>query len=126
MLGIFFHLADTKEKAVAALRPLYEEHAKMFAPAGLPARRDAGAGRGDRPARRLVRGGGARRWKTTSKPAPGSPARRNNWSPILKELEERYPGMQDINLSTPMGTPEAMMLDQFQWVSEAVMPAFRR
>jgi hypothetical protein len=44
----------------------------------------------------------------------------------LKELEERYPGMQDINLSTPMGTPEAMMLDQFKWVSEAVMPAFRR
>jgi alkanesulfonate monooxygenase SsuD/methylene tetrahydromethanopterin reductase-like flavin-dependent oxidoreductase (luciferase family) len=34
MLGIFFHLADTREKAVAALRPLYEEHAKMFAPLG--------------------------------------------------------------------------------------------
>ena len=34
MLGIFFHLADSKEKAVAALRPLYEEHAKMFAPLG--------------------------------------------------------------------------------------------
>src|SRR5216684_2008509 len=33
-LGIFFHLADTREKAVAALRPLYEEHAKMFAPLG--------------------------------------------------------------------------------------------
>src|ERR1700742_3518751 len=34
MLGIFFHLADSREKAVAALRPLYEEHAKMFAPLG--------------------------------------------------------------------------------------------
>jgi len=34
MLGIFFHLADSTEKAVAALRPLYEEHAKMFAPLG--------------------------------------------------------------------------------------------
>ena len=42
----------------------------------------------------------------------------------LKELEARYPGMQHINLSTPMGTPEKVMLDQFQWVSEAVMPAF--
>ena len=44
----------------------------------------------------------------------------------LKELEARYPGMEDINLSTPMGTPEAVMLDQFKWVSEAVLPAFRR
>jgi len=36
----------------------------------------------------------------------------------------RYPGMEHINLSTPMGTPQQVMLDQFQWVSEAVMPAF--
>jgi hypothetical protein len=34
--------------------------------------------------------------------------------------------MEDINLSTPMGTPEGVMLDQFKWVSEAVLPAFRR
>src|ERR1700684_2836827 len=34
MLGIFVHLADTKEKAVKELRPLYEEHAKLFAPLG--------------------------------------------------------------------------------------------
>ncbi len=44
----------------------------------------------------------------------------------LKELEARYSGMEDINLSMPMGTPKAMMLDQFKWVAEAVMPAFRR
>ena len=44
----------------------------------------------------------------------------------LKELEARNPGMEDINLSTPMGTPEAMMLDQFKWTSEAVMPAFKQ
>ena len=34
--------------------------------------------------------------------------------------------MEDINLSTPMGTPEAVMLDQFKWASEAVLPAFRK
>jgi hypothetical protein len=43
-----------------------------------------------------------------------------------KELEARYPGMEDINLSTPMGTPVAVMLDQFKWVSEALLPAFKR
>jgi alkanesulfonate monooxygenase SsuD/methylene tetrahydromethanopterin reductase-like flavin-dependent oxidoreductase (luciferase family) len=125
MLGIFFHLADTREKAVAALRPLYEEHAKMFAPLGfLP---------GATPAQVAAigkRGG----WAEAGVPTLEDYMKTGAWfagTPddliaTLKDLEERYPGMQDINLSTPMGTPEAVMLEQFQWVSEAVMPAFRR
>ena len=43
----------------------------------------------------------------------------------LKRLEERYPGMEHINLSCPMGTPEAVMLEQYRRVSEEVMPHFR-
>ena len=43
----------------------------------------------------------------------------------LKRLEERYPGMQHINLSCPMGTPEQMMLEQYHRVAEGVMPSFR-
>jgi alkanesulfonate monooxygenase SsuD/methylene tetrahydromethanopterin reductase-like flavin-dependent oxidoreductase (luciferase family) len=125
MLGIFFHLADTKEKAVAALRPLYEEHAKMFAPLGfLP---------GATPAQVAAigkRGG----WAEAGVPTLEDYMKTGAWfagTPedlvaYLKDLENRYPGMEDINLSTPMGTPEAIMLDQFRWASEAVMPAFRR
>jgi hypothetical protein len=44
----------------------------------------------------------------------------------LKSLEERYPGLEYINLSTSIGTPQQVMLEQFQWVAEAVMPAFKR
>jgi alkanesulfonate monooxygenase SsuD/methylene tetrahydromethanopterin reductase-like flavin-dependent oxidoreductase (luciferase family) len=125
MLGIFFHLADTREKAVAALRPLYEEHAKMFAPLGfLPGATPAHVAA-------IGRRGG---WYEAGVPTLEDYIKTGAWfagTPdqlvaTLKELEERYPGMQDINLSTPMGTPEAVMLDQFQWVTEAVMPAFRR
>jgi alkanesulfonate monooxygenase SsuD/methylene tetrahydromethanopterin reductase-like flavin-dependent oxidoreductase (luciferase family) len=125
MLGIFFHLAETKEKAIAALRPLYEEHAKMFAPLGFlpgttPAQVEAIGRRGH--------------WYDAGVPKLEDYMKTGAWfagTPeelvaYLKDLEARYPGMEDINLSTPMGTPEAMMLDQFQWVSEAVMPAFRR
>lgn len=125
MLGIFFHLADSKEKAVAMLRPLYEEHAKMFAPLGFlpgatPAQVEAIGKRGG--------------WYESGVPKLEDYMNTGAWfagTPdelvaYLKELEARYPGMEDINLSTPMGTPEAVMLDQFQWVSETVMPAFRR
>jgi hypothetical protein len=43
----------------------------------------------------------------------------------LKKLETRYPGMEHINLSTSMGTPKAVMLEQFERVAQQVMPAFR-
>ena len=43
----------------------------------------------------------------------------------LKKLEARFPGMEHINLSTSLGTPKAVMLEQFQWVAEEVMPAFK-
>jgi alkanesulfonate monooxygenase SsuD/methylene tetrahydromethanopterin reductase-like flavin-dependent oxidoreductase (luciferase family) len=125
MLGIFFHLADTREKALAALRPLYEEHAKMFAPLGFlpnvtPTQIEVIGQRGG--------------WYAAGVPKVEDYIKTGAWfagTPeqlvaYLQELEERYPGMQDINLSTPMATPEAVMLDQLQWVSEAVIPAFRR
>ena len=44
----------------------------------------------------------------------------------LRELEARCPGMEDINLSTHMGTPEAVMRDQFKWASEVVLRAFKQ
>jgi hypothetical protein len=42
----------------------------------------------------------------------------------LKEREARYPGNGGINLSTPIGTPEAAMPDRFRWPSKAVLRAF--
>jgi len=123
MLGIFFHLADSEEKAVKALRPLYEEHAKMFAPLGFlpgatPAQVEAIGKRGG--------------WNEAGVPTLEHYMSTGAWfagTPeglvaYLKELEARYPGMEHINLSTPMATPEKIMLEQFQWVSEAVMPHF--
>ncbi len=124
MLGIFIYLADSKAKALREITPLYEEHAKMFAPLGfLPgvtAAQVAAIGR---------RGG----WAEAGVPTVEDYMKMGAWfagTPeelvaYLKELETRYPGMEHINLSTPMGTPLAIMLEQFQWVSEAVMPHFR-
>ena len=67
MIGIVIHLADSKAQALKEIVPLYEEHAKMFAPLGfMPghdarsrSRRSPGAAAGTRRA--------CRRWSTTSK-----------------------------------------------------------
>jgi len=122
-IGIFFHLANTREQALREITPLYEEHVKMFAPLGFvpgltPPQVEA-VGR---------RGG----WAAADVPTVEHFMQLGAWfagTPDdliahLKSLETRYPGMQHINLSTPMATPKAVMLEQFQWVAEAVMPAF--
>ena len=50
-LGIFFHLAETREKAIREITPYYEEHVKMFGPLGFvpgitPAQVEASSRRG--------------------------------------------------------------------------------
>jgi hypothetical protein len=42
----------------------------------------------------------------------------------LKALEERYPGLEQINVGQPVGTPERVILEQLAWFARAVMPAF--
>ena len=43
----------------------------------------------------------------------------------LKSFEERYPGMQHINLSPPLTTPKDRIVEQYRMVGELVMPHFR-
>jgi alkanesulfonate monooxygenase SsuD/methylene tetrahydromethanopterin reductase-like flavin-dependent oxidoreductase (luciferase family) len=123
-IGIFFYLADTREKAIRELTPYYEEHVKMFAPLGFvpgitPTQVAAAARRGG--------------WQEAGVPTLDHYMKLGSWFAgtseqlieHLKALEARFPGMQHINLSTSLTTPEAAMLEQFQRLAEEVMPAFR-
>jgi alkanesulfonate monooxygenase SsuD/methylene tetrahydromethanopterin reductase-like flavin-dependent oxidoreductase (luciferase family) len=122
-LGLHFHLAKSREQAVREIKPIYEEHVKMFAPLGFvpgltPAQVEAVAGRGG--------------WDAAGVPTVEHYMKLGSWfagTPdqlvdLLKGFEERYPGMRHISLSSPIGTPQATMIEQFQWVAEEVMPAF--
>ncbi len=122
-IGIFFYLADTKEQAVREMTPLYEEHVKIFAPLGfVPGISPEGV-------RAVSRRGG---WYENGVPRLEHFMDLGAWFAgtaeelvgRLKQLEERYPGMEHINLSTSMGTPTAQMLEQFDRVAKDVMPAF--
>ncbi|MGD9884321.1 MAG: hypothetical protein AB7U95_29875, partial [Reyranella sp.] len=102
----------------------YEEHVKMFAPLGFvpgitPEQVKATQSRGG--------------WASAGVPTlehfmkigawfAGTPA---DLIERLKQLESRFPGMEHINLSTSICTPKAVMLEQFQWVAEEIMPSFR-
>jgi hypothetical protein len=44
----------------------------------------------------------------------------------LMRLEERYPGLDRISVSHPVGTPRAVILEQLEWFAADVMPAFKK
>jgi alkanesulfonate monooxygenase SsuD/methylene tetrahydromethanopterin reductase-like flavin-dependent oxidoreductase (luciferase family) len=123
-LGIHFLVAKTPEEALRRITPLYEEHAKMFAPLGFvpgltPDQVKAVAGRGG--------------WSAAGVPPVEHFIKLGSWFAgtsddlvaFLKGVEEKYPGMEHINLSSPLTTPKDLMLEQFQIVAEEVMPHFR-
>ncbi len=122
-LGIFFHLAETREKAIREMTPWYEEHVKMFAPLGFvpgltPAQVEATA------RRRGWAEAGIPRLEEFVKTGAwfcGPPDEFVAW---LQGLQDKFPGLQYINVSSSMGTPQAVMLEQLRWFAKEVMPAF--
>jgi alkanesulfonate monooxygenase SsuD/methylene tetrahydromethanopterin reductase-like flavin-dependent oxidoreductase (luciferase family) len=122
-LGIFYHLADSRRRAIREITPWYEEHVKMFGPLGFvpgitPAQLEASTRRGG--------------WATAGVPTVEDYARVGAWFAgppeelvaHLRSLEERFPGLEHVHLSNSMGTPRGAMLEQLAWLGKEVVPRF--
>jgi alkanesulfonate monooxygenase SsuD/methylene tetrahydromethanopterin reductase-like flavin-dependent oxidoreductase (luciferase family) len=122
-LGIHYLVARTREEAVRRITPLYEEHVKMFAPLGFVPGLTPGQ------VAAVARRGG---WSAAGVPPVEHFMKLGSWfagTPdelvaFLKGVEEKYPGMEHINMSSPLTTPKELMLEQFHMVAEEVMPHF--
>ena len=123
-VGFHFQIAPTVEDAARQAAGYYEENLKMFGPL------------------RLTRGLTEQQIRDISNPlaAPnaGLPTIQDaieNGSVLagppemiiekLKGVEERYPGLQRVQVGQPVGTPQSVILEQLQWFAEEVMPAFQ-
>lgn len=122
-IGFHFHIADSVEKAISEVGGFYEENLKMFGPL------------------RLVRALTDEQIDIMSNPhlAPGSNLP-NAEDAVkaggilagppeiiiekLKDLEEKYPGLNRVSVSHPVGTPQAVITEQLQMFAEQVMPEF--
>jgi alkanesulfonate monooxygenase SsuD/methylene tetrahydromethanopterin reductase-like flavin-dependent oxidoreductase (luciferase family) len=123
-VGFHFFLAETVEKGIEFASKMYEENVKMFGPlrlhrgmtedqmavmadpskapnAGLPSLQDA------------VKNGAV---------LCGPPERIIEQ---LNALQERYPGLERVGMSHPVGTPQSVILEQLEWLAKDVMPAFK-
>ena len=122
-IGVHFHVAETREKALKDAAKYFEENIKMFGPL------------------RLVRGLTEQQSRDMSDPArapyadlPHIEETEKNGGYLcgppdliierLMELESRYPGLDRINVSHPMGVPQSLILEHMQRFAEEVIPAF--
>ena len=123
-LGITFHLADTKEQAIKEARPFYEEHAKMFGPLGFlgklsPDQIEAIGRRGGIP------DSGIPSLEDACENGAWYCGPSEGFVDFLHVLNERYPGLEDVNVQSAMGTPEKIMVEQLEWFGKEVMPKIR-
>jgi alkanesulfonate monooxygenase SsuD/methylene tetrahydromethanopterin reductase-like flavin-dependent oxidoreductase (luciferase family) len=124
-IGVSFHLADTREKAMREATPFYEEYVKMFGPLGFV--------RGLTPEQltAIGRRGG---WVEARVPTLEEAVKAGSWYcgppegfiDYLKGLEEKYPGLEYVNVaSSSVGTPQRIILEQLTWFAKEVLPAFK-
>jgi len=118
--GISFHLAPTHEQAINEARPYYEEHAKMFGPLGFLGRLEKSQ------IEALGRRGGI---DDAGIPTLEDACANGAWYcgppdgfvEFLQEIGEKYPGVEDVNVQSAMGTPQTVMIEQLEWFARDVM-----
>jgi alkanesulfonate monooxygenase SsuD/methylene tetrahydromethanopterin reductase-like flavin-dependent oxidoreductase (luciferase family) len=119
-LGIGFYLDDTQQMAMDNVRPYHDERYKWFAPFGFVRYTDSQG----------------RAWGTPGAPS-GAPSiedgvQQKVWAcgpaetviDLLREYEEKYPGLEDIVLQWPEGMPWPVYKEQLSRFAKDVMPAF--
>ena len=123
-IGFHCHLAPTREQGIKEAASSFEENLKMFGPLRLTRRLS------DEQIRDIS---DQRRAPFASLPTMEEAVDSGAYLcgppeqiiEQLKRVEQRYPGLEQINVGQPVGTPQSVLLEQLQWFAEEVMPAFK-
>jgi alkanesulfonate monooxygenase SsuD/methylene tetrahydromethanopterin reductase-like flavin-dependent oxidoreductase (luciferase family) len=123
ILGFRMCIDETPERAIERARPSFEEHAKFMAPLGML-----------RYSEEHVRAVAARQAQVATTASLENGVRNRSWLcgpsrdivAYLKELEQRYPGLEHIMVAWALGSPKAHMVEQLPRFASEVMPAFRQ
>jgi alkanesulfonate monooxygenase SsuD/methylene tetrahydromethanopterin reductase-like flavin-dependent oxidoreductase (luciferase family) len=124
VIGLTFHIADSEAQAMREATPFFEEWMKMFAPLGFV------RGLTDDQVRALADPALARQ---TRLPTLAEAVESGAWIvgpperivERLLELQEIYPGLEELHVGQVVGTDERVILEQLERFSREVMPAFK-
>ncbi len=125
VIGLMFHIADSEEEAIREATPFYEEWMKMFAPLGfVPGLTEEQiAAIADPSLARTVELPTLRDAVSKGAFMVGPPERMVE---RLLELQERYPGLEQVHVGQVVGTPKRVILEQLERFAAEVMPAFKQ
>ena len=123
ILGYRLWMDDSVEQAIGRARPYFEEHAKFMAPLGML-----------RYSEEHVRAVAAREAQSPTAATLENGVANRSWLcgpagdilTYLKDIERRYPGLEHVMVSCPLGTPRRLMAEQLTRFATEVMPAFKR
>ena len=123
-IGYRFFIADTQEKAMEMARPYYEEAMKFAAPLGLTPLTPEQIGAVADPAHS----------RCVALPSLEQAVAGHGWlcGPAelivehLQSVQEKFPGVERVNLGAVMGMPREVFKDQLSKFAEEVMPSFSK
>ena len=124
-IGFQFYLADNEEKALQEAAAYYEENTKIVGPLRLT--------RGLTDEQISAISDPARAPFDASLPSIRKAAKAGSFlcgppdliTSKLMAVAERYPGLERVTVSLPIGTPQNVILEQMEWFAKDVMPAFK-
>ena len=124
IVGFTYHIAETEQKAIEEARPYFEENMKMFAPLGF--------------VRGLTDGqieaiADPKRARSANLPTLEQAIEAGSWLcgppeliiEKLQDVQDRYPGLEEVNVGSVIGTPQSVILEQLEIFAREVMPAFQ-
>ena len=125
-IGYTTYIDDSEEKAINNARRYFEENMKMFALLGFV--------RGLSEGQMTALGRGGNDAKAAELPSLEEAVTAGSWlygrpeSVIekLEEVQDRYPGLEQINAGSVIGTPQNVILEQLERFGKEVMPHFKK
>ena len=123
-VGFTIHIAETEEKAVREARSFFEENMKMFAPLGFV------RGLSEDQIRAVE---DPRRARSAGLPTLEDGIKAGSWlcgppelvTEKLEAVQDTYPGLNQINVGSVIGTPQSVILEQLEAFGRDVMPKFK-
>ena len=128
-IGYNVHIAETVEKGIEEARPYFEESMKMFGPLGFVADHN-GQPLTDYQIKAMA---DPRRARSVGLPTLEQAVEDGSWlvgppDLIIEKLmaiQERFPGLDSINVGEAVGTSQSVILEQLEAFAEEVMPTFK-
>ncbi len=126
IIGYSIQIADTEDQAIKEATHFFEENMKMFAPLGFV------RGLSDDQMAALAQGSSKAR--SAQLPTLEEGVKAGSWlcgpsemvTDKLLDVQTRYPGLEQVNVGSVIGTPRNVILEQLERFGKEVMPVFKK